>query len=286
MKKWFLAAAAVAALSPAGVAQAATTANTTIKLVNANQTSSNWSGYIASGQSFSDVKGTWVQPTATCAARATNDSSFWVGLGGATSSSTGLEQIGTNSNCVLGAPVYSAWYELIPAASVAIPMTISPGDTMNAEVSVAGSQVTLTLTDATTGSTFTKNVTLTNNLDTSSAEWIAEAPAQCAGNTVSSSGCRVLPLTSFGTVAFSNASATANGQTGVISNAAWTSSAVDLRGTLGGASATTAALGADGASFTVTATPAATTTTTPPSTVRPTPPRAPSWFWWHPRHHR
>src|SRR5262249_43337622 len=155
-------------------AQAATTANTTLR-VNANQTSSNWSGYIATGQSFTDVKGTWVQPTATCAARATNNSSFWVGLGGASSSSNGLEQIGTNSDCVTGTPRYSAWYELIPAGSVAIPLTISPGDTINAEVSVAGGQVTLTLADATTGQSFTKTVMLTTNLDTSSAEWIAEA---------------------------------------------------------------------------------------------------------------
>jgi hypothetical protein len=277
MKQWIFAAAAVAALSPAGIAQAATTANTTIVRVNANQTSSNWSGYIATGQSFTDVKGTWVQPTATCAARTTNNSSFWVGLGGASSSSTGLEQIGTNSDCAAGTPKYSAWYELIPAAAVAIPMTISPGDTMNAEVSVAGSQVTLTLADATTGQSFTKTVTLTSNLDTSSAEWIAEAPAQCSSNAGNLSNCRVLPLANFGTVSFTNASATANGQTAVISNSAWTSSAVDLRGTLGGASATTSALGADGASFTVTATAAST------PALRPTPPRT-QWRWWHPRH--
>lgn len=283
MKKWFLAAAAVAALSPAGVAQAATTAHTTIHRVNANAASSNWSGYVASGsgQSFSDAKGTWVQPAVTCAARATNDSSFWVGIGGASSSSNGLEQIGTNADCASGTPKYSAWYELIPAPSVAIPLTISPGDTMNAEVSVNGSQVTLTLADATTGQSFTKTVTATS-LDTSSAEWIAEAPAQCASNGASLSNCRVLPLANFGAVAFSNASATANGQTGVISDVAWTNSAVDLRGSLGGASATASALGADGASFTVTAT--AGMAVAP--TTRPTPPRVPAWFWWHPRHQR
>ncbi len=285
MKKWIFAAAAVAALSPAGIAQAATTAHSTIARVNANQASSNWSGYVASGQSFSDVKGTWVQPAVTCAARATNDSSFWVGIGGATSSSTGLEQIGTNSDCVSGTPKYAAWYELIPAPSIAIPMTISPGDTMNAEVTVAGTQVTLTLADATSGSTFTKTVTATS-LDTSSAEWIAEAPAQCASSGTSLSNCRVLPLASFGTAAFTNASAIANGQTGAISSTAWTNSAVDLRGTLGGASATTSALGADGASFTVTATATPTTATTTPPTLKPTPPRAPVWLWWHPRHHR
>ena len=274
MKRWLIAAVAIAALSTPGLAQAAPTVR------YANATSTNWSGYIASGsgQSFSDVRGSWVQPAVTCTARSTTFSSFWVGLGGASSSANGLEQIGTDSDCRNGSPVYSAWYELIPAPSVAVPLTVSPGDTMNAEVTVAGTQVTLTLTDATTAQTFTTTVTVATP-DTSSAEWIAEAPSECVG--ASTMNCRVQPLASFGTASFSSASATANGDTGVISDAAWTGTPVDLRGTAGGASATTGALGADGASFAVTAG-AGTPAVSP--TPRPTPPRViPRW--WHPPHH-
>jgi hypothetical protein len=40
--------------------------------------------------------------------------------------------------------------------------------------------------------------------------------------------CRVLPLTNFGTVAFSNAAATAAGHTGTISDPAWAATAIEL----------------------------------------------------------
>jgi hypothetical protein len=55
-----------------------------------------------------------------------------------------------------------------------------------------------------------------SNPDTSSAEWIAEAPsAETQG------GLQVLPLANFREVTFTNASATAAGHTGSISDAAW-----------------------------------------------------------------
>ena len=43
--------------------------------------------------------------------------------------------------------------------------------------------------------------------DVSAAEWIAEAPSACTR----SGKCRPLPLTNFGAVSFSKATATANG---------------------------------------------------------------------------
>jgi hypothetical protein len=61
--------------------------------------------------------------------------------------------------------------------------------------------------------------------DTSSAEWIAEAPSTCADGTT---GCQPLPLADFGNVTFTNASATAGGHTGTISDPGWTSQAVAL----------------------------------------------------------
>ena len=57
------------------------------------------------------------------------------------------------------------------------------------------------------------------NPDTSSAEWIAEAPSQCD----STSSCTPLPLADFGTVQFTGASATANGHTGSIDDSNWSS---------------------------------------------------------------
>ena len=102
-------------------------------------------------------------------------------------------------------------------------LKVSPGDHITGKVTVNGTNITVTLSDSTTGQSATKNLTM-QNPDTSSAEWIAEAPSQCGNG----SGCQPLPLTDFGTVNFSDASATSNGHTGTISDSAWASNPVQL----------------------------------------------------------
>lgn len=270
MKALLLPLLAAAGLAFAGSAHAATVTTS----------STNWSGYAVSGtgESFSDVKGTWVEPALTCSSPVPSFSSFWVGLGGLAAGSTALEQIGTEADCANGVPTHSVWYELVPAPQAQTSLQVSPGDTVTAEVSVAGTQVTLSITDATTGGTFSTTATVATP-DTSSAEWIAEAPSQCLGGNLTL--CHPLPLAPFGTVSFSAASATGNAHTGVISDPAWTSSDIALRGLLGGVSATPSALGADGASFTVTtqATPAPTPAVLPTIRIRI------RWTWWPPRRH-
>lgn len=268
MKALLLPLAAAAGLGFAGAAHAATVTTT----------SSNWSGYAvsAAGQSFTDVKGTWVEPALNCASAAPGFSSFWVGLGGFASGSTALEQVGTEADCARGVPTHSVWYELVPAPQVQTSLQVSPGDTITAEVSVAGTQVTLSITDTTTGGTFSTTQTVATP-DTSSAEWIAEAPSQCLGGSLTR--CRPLPLAPFGTVSFSAASTTANGHTGVISDTAWTASDIALHGLFGGSSAAPSTLGTDGASFTVT------TQATPTPVVLPTRPSRGWWGWWSPHRH-
>lgn len=197
-----------------------------------NSTSTNWSGYAVTGTTFTDVKGSWVQPTANCAsttASPTNGkgngnghgnghggggqsqstySSFWVGLDGYSSNT--VEQTGTDADCSGTTPVYYGWYEFYPAFPVNFSNPVSPGDTINAEVSVSGGTVTITLQDATQG--WTQHATQSSaGYALSSAEWIAEAP---------SSG-KVLPLANFGTVNFSNAGAVGGGKTGSISDFAY-----------------------------------------------------------------
>ncbi|HLX19706.1 MAG TPA: G1 family glutamic endopeptidase [Gaiellaceae bacterium] len=226
------------ALAAAGVASAAPAQHT-------SSTSSNWAGYAVNGSTFTDVKGSWVQSAVTCGSRSSTYSAFWVGLGGFSGGSGGLEQIGTESDCIGGYPIYSAWYELLPADSTPISLAISPGDTISAEVTVNGPVTTLTLTDVTTNQTFTTQQT-PSLLDTSSAEWIAEAPSQCVGR----GRCTPLPLANFGTVQFSGSSTTANGHVGTISDASWSSTAINLGGGTG--SALAAALSTDGASFAIT----------------------------------
>jgi hypothetical protein len=156
-------------------------------------TSGNWSGYAVTGPngSVTDVKGSWIVPTVNCSVTPNGDSSFWVGIDGFSSNT--VEQIGTDSDCVNGQPVYYAWYEFYPHWSYGIQMTITPGDTILATVSAGAKGVfTVTLTDVTSGA---KPFTISQKMNSaaqSSAEWIAEAP--------SSGG--ILPLADFGLVEF------------------------------------------------------------------------------------
>jgi hypothetical protein len=68
---------------------------------------------------YTSVSGSWVVPIASCSASPASFSAFWVGLGGFSETSQGLEQIGTESDCTpAGRATYGVWYELVPAASV------------------------------------------------------------------------------------------------------------------------------------------------------------------------
>jgi hypothetical protein len=226
--------ALVAGLAATGTAQAG--------IVHDAASSSNWAGYAVSGSTFTDVKGTWTQPAVTCAASGSTYAAFWVGLGGFAGGPGGLEQIGTQDECQQGKASYSVWYELLPDSAIVVPMAIAPGDTVSAEVSIDGSVATLSITDVTSGGSFTKTTT-PSVLDTSSAEWIAEAPSQCFG-----SSCLQLTLANFGSVQFSGSSTTANGHVGTISDASWSATEIDLGGNV---SAAPAALAPDGTAFTV-----------------------------------
>ncbi|NUR27829.1 MAG: hypothetical protein HOV83_18625 [Catenulispora sp.] len=160
-----------------------------------HSTSSNWSGYAATGRTYTKVSATWTQPAVSCGS-ATTYSSFWVGLDGDGSNS--VEQTGTEADCSGGRAVYSSWYEMYPKYPVNFSNPVSPGDVFQASVTYSGSgKFVLVLTDKTKGWSHTINATL-NNPALASAEVIAEAPSSSSG---------VLPLSNFGTVNFSNSSA-------------------------------------------------------------------------------
>jgi peptidase A4-like protein len=249
-------------------------------------TSANWSGYAvgspSASQKFSSVSGSWVQPTAKCdETQGGSYSAFWIGLGGSgQTQNPALEQDGTEVDCNAdGSASYFAWYELVPAAPVKVDLAIHPGDRISSKVSVSGQQVTMYLSDQTTGQSVTKTLDMPNQADTSSAEWIAEAPSQCAQGV---SSCTPLPLTDFGTVQFSGASATTtDGHTGTISDPEWNAAAVSLSPGAsddGGftsqfastssdstAGATPSALSSDGSSFSVAWSDASSSTGTAPT---------------------
>ncbi|MDX6658154.1 MAG: hypothetical protein QOH62_2947 [Solirubrobacteraceae bacterium] len=188
--------------------------------------SSNWAGYAVSKPAvrFRRVAGTWVQPAATCTPGARRFSAYWLGIGGFHSASNALEQIGTQVDCSLhGQAVYSAWYELVPAAPVHVSMRVRPGDTLSASVVVSGHKVKLYLANRTTGATFYEQRS-TKHIDRRSAEWVVEAPSTC-----DTTGCYPLPLADFGSASFSGASATTTGGLrGTIANPTWATTAITL----------------------------------------------------------
>lgn len=189
--------------------------------------STNWAGYAVhrSGVSFRTVSATWKQPTGECNLPYPTYEASWVGIGGYNRDSTALEQIGTELDCSGPGPARSAaWYELVPAPSAHIPMTIKPGDTVTASVTVIGHHVTLKLSDRTRHTSFSKAENV-SSVDVRSAEWIVEAPSECFNDNY----CRTLPLTNFGSVSFSGARAvTAKGRSGSILSRLWANSKITL----------------------------------------------------------
>jgi hypothetical protein len=226
--------------------------------------SSNWAGYAIhrSSASFTKVIGTWTLSQPTCTAGRPTYSSAWVGLGGFRESAQALEQIGTEADCTAsGRPSLSAWYELVPAASRAVRLTIHGGDRVRASVSVTGHEVALTLADLTRHRSFTRTLRA-SQVDTSSAEWIVEAPSVCSGNL----SCETLPLADFGSTVFGSASAeSTTGHTGTIDDRRWATTMIRLAESghrfvgagpgasgAGSATATPSALTRKGSAFTIT----------------------------------
>src|SRR6266851_4315551 len=139
----------------------------------------NWSGYTVTGSQYTDVKGSWVQPTITCGKHENSLAGFWVGLDGYSSST--VEQIGTAAACKNGQINYYAWYEMAPAKPVTIFTGLKGGDHVQAEVSYQGNdkfKLSITITNTTTTWTNPLTVLTQKGAARSSAEWIAEALCQ------------------------------------------------------------------------------------------------------------
>jgi hypothetical protein len=218
----------------------------------AQDTSSNWSGYAATGgQTYTAVTGTWTVPqlsqTGTAGVGAT-----WVGIGGV--SSRDLIQAGTQDVAVgSGQSQYQAWIELLPAASQQVPLAVAPGDSVTVSITEQGAGTgvwQIAFKNNTSGQTYQTTVNYTSSQ--SSAEWIEEAPAGRGG---------ILPLDSFGTIPVSGATAVANGQTVDLAQAG--AQPITMLNTAGQPLAVPSAIGSNGSSFSVartqaTATPAPT----------------------------
>ncbi|HJP80143.1 MAG TPA: G1 family glutamic endopeptidase [Pseudonocardiaceae bacterium] len=138
-----------------------------------DQQSSNWAGYAKTGSGFTSASVTWTVPTVSSSSGDTYGSD-WVGIDG--DGNQDLIQTGTEQDYVGGQAQYGAWWEILPAAETPIPnMTISAGDSMTGSVAKdSGSSWKITLTDNTTGQSFT--TTQNYSGPGGSVEYIEESP--------------------------------------------------------------------------------------------------------------
>ena len=207
--------------------------------------SQNWSGYAATGGTYTAVSGTWTVPQFTPDSPAGADAT-WVGIGGV--NTRDLIQAGTQQTVSgSGSTQYQAWVETLPQASHPVPLAVNPGDSISISITQspqAQDQWQVAFTNNTSGKTYQVTEHYTSSM--SSAEWIEEAPSAARG--------RQLPLDNFGTVSFSQGSTVKNGQSMSIADAGAQPITMVARGGGSGTRqvARPSSLGADGASFTVT----------------------------------
>ena len=202
--------------------------------------SANWSGYAATGGTYTAVSGMWTVPQFAPDSPAGADAT-WVGIGGV--NTRDLIQAGTQQTVSgNGSTQYQAWVETLPQASHPVPLTVNPGDSVSIAISQspqAQDEWQVSFTNNTTGQTF--QVTEHYASSMSSAEWIEEAPSAARG---------LIPLDTFGSVQFSQGSAVKDGQT--VSIAAAGARPITMVARTSRQTAKPSDLGADGSSFTVT----------------------------------
>lgn len=174
--------------------------------------SNNWNGYAdlaAKGKKLTNVSAEFNVPSVNCATSnpdPTNGAwtAEWVGLDGFSSAS--VEQDGVFAYCATAAstPVYTAWYETYPDASVSV-ADVNAGDAIDVAVGryKSSNSYLLTLTDVTAGGGFSLTVPCPtgSTCPDTSAEAIMEAPSSSTG---------ILPLADYGLATFGSSQVSAN----------------------------------------------------------------------------
>ncbi|HUY30788.1 MAG TPA: G1 family glutamic endopeptidase [Acidimicrobiales bacterium] len=139
----------------------------------------NWAGYEVSGGPFTAVTGTFVVPGVAASPGGTLVAE-WVGVDGA--SNTSLIQAGVEEayDPASGTVTVDAWWEILPAFSTPIDMTVSIGDQVTVTIGeVTAATWQITLADVTTGQSF--STVQAYDGPGASAEWIVEAPTSGSG---------------------------------------------------------------------------------------------------------
>jgi hypothetical protein len=173
-----------------------------VNILSGVNTSLNWAGYVAASGSYNGIGASWTIPTVT--GTSTSADAAWIGIGGVNSQD--LIQTGTQAiNEGNGSVNYIAWYELLPADMIQIPLAVTSGNSVTVFLAEnSGNLWTINFHNNTTNQNYTTTVKYVSS--NSSAEWIEEMPTLAGSNSF-------IPLDNFGSVQFSGGYVTQNGNT-------------------------------------------------------------------------
>ncbi|KAB8223437.1 peptidase A4 family-domain-containing protein [Aspergillus novoparasiticus] len=186
----------------------------TNEILHSNETiheqySSNWAGAVLIGSGYTSVTGIFTVPTPSVPSGGSSEEQYcataWVGIDGDTCGSAIL-QTGVDFCVDSSGPNFDAWYEWFPDYSHDFSgISFSAGDKVKVTVDASSKTGgTATIENQTTGKTVTQTFTgqITNALCETNAEWIMED---------FSSLVSLVPFANFGTVTFTDISATSGG---------------------------------------------------------------------------
>jgi hypothetical protein len=162
----------------------------------------NWSGYVVAAKEVTAVHAAWIVPTAG-SPPATGYAATWVGIGGRDTAD--LIQAGTEQDIENGVPIYYAWVETLPDDTLGVSprrLPARPGDLFSVTITnTGGNDWSVILENRTTSQHLSLTVTYASCK--CSVEWVEEVPEIDAVNDPA--------LANFGTVSFTEATATVGG---------------------------------------------------------------------------
>lgn len=216
----------------------------------AQETSTNWSGYVAASNFNNPVRGSvtgaygsWIVPSIIPSGRNTY-SAIWVGIDGYNSPT--VEQIGTAHDYINGTRYHYAWFEMYPRASYTIQgFPVNTGDLISAIVEYAGNDTFILQIINNTqriATTIPTRYTKMANTQRKNAEWIFEAP----------SSNRVLPLTNVQRVYLSGCMAKINGIKRTLNSPFFANNSIEMITNSGISKAIPSAISSGGSSFSIT----------------------------------
>jgi Peptidase A4 family len=138
--------------------------------------SSNWSGYIESGGSFTVATASFNVPNLTASPGRTVTSE-WVGVDGSSFTDRSLIQAGVTETYEPsdGLVHFHAWWEILPAVSKPVSLDVRAGDRVAVSITkLGGDEWRIEIRDETRGGSFT--ATKRYDGPGTSADWIVEAP--------------------------------------------------------------------------------------------------------------